>query len=82
MATTKTFTIIKTRRDIETPTTGTVAELTEYFGGTLRDGHSYNPKINLAPKTAKGLVSALNKCVSELQRGSYNPNHYALAENN
>lgn len=79
MATEKTFTIIKTRRGRKTEQTGTLSELTSYFGNTLSDGHSYNPKINLAPKTAKALVSALNKSVDELQRGSFDPNYYELA---
>lgn len=79
MATEKTFTIIKTRRGRKTEETGTLAELTKYFGNTLADGHSYNSRINLAPKSAKDLVSALNKSVAELQRGSFDPNYYELA---
>lgn len=80
MATAKTFTIIKTRRGRETETTGTLAELTEYFRYTLECGRSYNSKIPLVPRTAKSLVTALNKSVDETQRGSYDPNYYELAQ--
>lgn len=75
-----TFTIIKTRRGNKTEQTGTLAELTKYFGYTLQCGNSYNSKISLAPRTAKGLISALNKSVDETQRGSWDPDCYELAE--
>lgn len=74
----KTFTIIKTRKGIESETTGTLAKLTEDFSYTLECGNSYNPKINRTPKTAKGLVSALNRSTDYIQRGSYDPNYYEL----
>lgn len=76
----KTFTIIKTRKGNKTPVTGTLEELTSYYSNTLANGHSYNSKISLNPRSAKGLVIALNKCVTELQRGSYDPNYYELGE--
>lgn len=75
-----TYTIIKTRRGRQSEATGTVAELTKHFEYTLQCGNSYNPKINLEPKTAKSLVSALNKSVSEIQRGSFDPDDYQLSE--
>lgn len=81
MATEKTFTIIKHRRGgKKSATEGTVAELTEHFGYTLQCGHSYNSKISLSPKTAKSLVSALNKSVDQIQKGSYDPDYYELGE--
>lgn len=83
MATTtapKTFTIIKTRKGIETPKTGTLEELTAYYRNTLVNGNSYNPKISLKPRSAKGLIDALDKCVAVLQRGSYDPNSYHLGK--
>lgn len=83
MATTttpKTFTIVKTRKGVETPTTGTLEELTTYYRNTLVNGNSYNPKISLKPRSIKGLLNALDKCVDVLQRGSYNPNSYHLGE--
>lgn len=80
MATAKTITITKTRRGKESTQTGTLAELTEYYGHTLMSGNSYNPKINRTPTTAKGLVNALNKSVDELQSGSYNPDYYELTK--
>lgn len=74
----KTYTIIKTRKGRETETTGTLAKLIEDFSYTLECGNSYNPKISREPKTAKGLVSALNRSTDEIQRGSYDPNYYEL----
>ena len=74
----KTYLIIKHRRGRESHVERTLPELIEYFKYTLESGASYNPKINTNPKTAKGLVSALNKAVDELQAGSYDPNYYEL----
>lgn len=76
----KTYTIIKTRRGKKTSTTDTLENLVEYFRYTLESGNSYNPKINRNPKTAKGLVSALNKSVDELQGSCFDPNFYELGE--
>lgn len=75
---TATHTIIKHRRNVKTEATGTLNELVERFGYTLKSGHSYNNKINTQPKTIKGLVSALNKSVDVLQIGSYNPDYYEI----
>lgn len=76
----KTYTIVKTRgrTGTESEFTGTVEELTDMFSYTLECGNSWNSKINRTPKTAKSLVNALNKCVSELQSGSYYPDDYEL----
>ncbi len=57
---------------------GTVEELVEYFGYTLERGHSWNRKLQRRPKTAKSLVSTLNKCVSETCN-QYDPDWYELA---
>jgi hypothetical protein len=73
-----TFTIIKTRRGNETETTDTLENLIKYFGYTLECGNSCNPKINRNPKTAKGLVSALNKSVAETMGSCYDPDYYEL----
>jgi hypothetical protein len=73
-----TFTIIKTRRGNETETTDTLENLIKYFGYTLECGNSWNPKINRNPKTAKGLVSALNKSVAETMGSCYDPDYYEL----
>lgn len=59
-------------------TSGTLAELIEYFGYTLECGHSWNCKLQLQPKTAKSLVSTLNKCISETCR-HFDPDWYELA---
>jgi len=73
-------TIIKTRRGQSKEISGTVEELTSYFSYTLLVGHSYNSKISKNPRTAKSLVSNLNKAVAEKMRGSYDPDHYTLKE--
>jgi len=73
-------TIIKTRRGESKEVSGTVEELTKYFGYTLEVGHSYNQKISRHPRTAASLVSNLNKAVAEKMRGSYDPDHYTLKD--
>ncbi len=40
------------------------------FGYTLECGNSWNSKINRYPKTARGLVTALNKSAEECRRYS------------
>ena len=74
----KTYTVIKHRRGREAHVERTLPELVEYFKYTLESGASYNPKINTNPKTVKGLVSALNKAVDELQCGSFDPDFYEV----
>jgi hypothetical protein len=74
----KTFTIVKTRRGEPREVSGTVEELTKYFGYTLLAGNSYNRAVKLQPKTAKSLVSNLNKAVGETMSGSFDPTHYEL----
>lgn len=74
----KTYTIVKTRRGQTTEVTRTLPELVAYFGYTLQVGNSYNPRISLNPKTAQSLVNNLNRAVAEKQRGSWDPDHYAL----
>ena len=59
--------------------TGTVEELREnVFGYTLDCGHSWNPKINRYPKTAKALLKALEQSVEETQGGCYDRDSYEL----
>lgn len=76
----KTFTIIKTRRGNQSEFTGTIESLVKDFSYTLECGNSWNPKINRNPKTAKSLVSALNKSVAETMGACYDPDYYELAE--
>lgn len=78
MATAKTFTVIKTRRGRQSETTDTIENLTKHFSYTLECGNSWNSKINRNPKTAAGLISALNKSVSETQGSCYDPDYYEL----
>lgn len=77
---TKTYTIVKTRRGQKYESTGTVAELVERFSYTLESGNSWNPKINRNPKTAKALVTALNKSVEETMGACFDPDYYELAQ--
>lgn len=65
----KTYTIITEYRGRERAHTGTIQELTEYFGYTLLKGHSWenergNKRINMAPKTITSLVNNLNNAES------------------
>jgi hypothetical protein len=48
---------------------GTVEELTKYFGYTLEIGHSYDRRVSLAPKTIKSLITNLQKAYS-IKEGS------------
>lgn len=61
--------------------TGTISELVDdVFGYTLACGHSWNPKINLHPKTGAALVKALNQSVAETQGGCYEQDSYELVD--
>ena len=59
---------------------GTIEQLGDCFGYTLESGNSWNPKINRKPTTVKGLVSALNKCVKELQGSCYSQDYYEVVD--
>ena len=59
---------------------GTLSQLAECFGYTLECGNSWNPKIPTKPKTAKSLVSALNKSVYETQGSCYSQDYYELVD--
>ncbi len=76
----KTYTIVKVHNGREFRQTGTVTELIEYYGYTLEVGHAWNHRIPLQPKTAKGLVSALNRSVNETQGSCYDPDFYYMDE--
>lgn len=76
----KEITVAVYHRGRRTEYTGTVDYLaTDVFGYKLECGHSYNPRINRHPKTAKSLVSALNKAADELQGGCFERDSYELA---
>lgn len=59
---------------------GTLAQLTNYFGYTLKCGNSWNRSIPTKPKTIKSLVLALNKSVAETQGSCYNQDFYKLVD--
>jgi len=75
----ETFTIIKNRRNRTTEITGDLDYLRNYFAYTLSAGNSYDSKVKLTPASAKTLVSSLNRAVDSLEKGSYNPTYYELA---
>ncbi len=73
----------RVRRSRESETTGTVEELLKYFSYTLECGKSYewekgNSKINLNPKSAKSLVTQLNKAEANSAANGYSENSYKL----
>jgi hypothetical protein len=76
----KAYTVTKNhgRTGSETAYSGTVAELVEIFRYTLESGHGYNHRINVNPKTAKALVTALNKSVEETQGSCFSQDSYEL----
>lgn len=81
----KTYTIIKTHRGRATETTGTLPELVEYFGYTLKAGASYNgqkgcKKVNDNPKTIKSLMTALQNSVYNTQGNCYEQDSYDYTE--
>lgn len=75
----KTITIRSYHRGHSHDYTGTVDELrTNVFGYKLECGHSWNPKINMYPKTGAALVKALNQSVAETQGGCFEQDSYEL----
>lgn len=65
----KEVTIIAHHHGRATEYTGTIEHLrTRVFGYTLECGNSWNPKINMNPKSGKALVNALNKSANECRR--------------
>lgn len=59
--------------------TGTLEYLeNEVFGYKLECGNAWNPKIPRFPKSAKGLVTALNKSADETQGSCFERDSYEL----
>ena len=72
-----------TRKGRIRETSGTLEELTSYFGYTLECGSGYqhekgNKKINKNPKSAKSLVDNLNKAASNLSANGCQLTYYEL----
>ena len=66
-------------------TSGTMAELLDYFGYTLETGKSYEHergryKINMAPKNIQSLVDNLNKAKSNAASNGHSSTYYEVAE--
>lgn len=77
----KVYTITMTprgRSGFPVPFTGTVDELVDALAQTLESGNRVDPKINLNPKSAKGLVAELNKAVAVTQSNNAYPDCYQL----
>lgn len=67
--------IIPSRPDRDTETTGTLEELIQHFAYTLECGASYAhqkgcKKVNTSPKTFKALVTALNNANENTRSGA------------
>lgn len=86
MAQKKEYTIISHHRGRATEYTGTLEHLiNDVFGYTLEAGASWQHekgarKVNTNPKTARGLVTALNNAVENTQSGCYERDSYELKE--
>ena len=81
----KTYTVscarYRTGSDRVSSTTGTIAELVEYYGYTLEKGASWqhekgNKKINRNPKTLASLLTNLNNAVNNAAANGYAGEHY------
>jgi hypothetical protein len=81
----KEFTVIIERRGSTKEVTDTLEGHIGYFGYTLECGQSWenergNSKININPKTAKSLVSNLNKAKSNSAANGNPDTYYKLKE--
>lgn len=83
----KTFTIRYTRGSYsglrQKEISGTLEELTEYFGYTLLKGKSWehergNKKINTNPKTIRSLVTNLNNASNNAALNGYSGEYYEV----
>ena len=75
----KIYYLAKERKGKTRIVSGTVKDLTNYFGYTLMCGNSRNGKISTTPKTMTSLVGNLNKSVYETQGGCYDQDYYWAA---
>lgn len=76
----KTHTIEIHRHGRISTTTGTIDELTKYFGYTLEVGKSYDKTVQMAPKTIKSLIVAINKAKTAAAANGCPDTYYTLAE--
>ena len=74
-----TLEIYHTRRGSRT-TSGTLEELTSYFGYTLFIGVTHNPCIKLKPKTIKSLISNVNKAMAIKEAACYERTDVSLVK--
>jgi transposase-like protein len=79
----KEHTIIITRNNKDRETSGTLAELVDYFGNTLESGKSYqhekgNRKINTNPKSIKSLIQNINNAKSNSAANGNSSTSYSL----
>ena len=81
----KIFKIVSTRRNRDSETVGTIAELTKYFGYTLECGASYshekgNAKINRTPKGIKSLVKNIDNASNNSAANGWSDTCYSEGE--
>ncbi len=77
----KQYTIqINGRNNSTRTTTGTVEELTKYFGYTLEVGNSWDRKINRTPKTIKSLISNVNNAYDAATSNGYSGKSIELVQ--
>jgi len=80
----KEITIVTTRNGRDSEIVGTIDYLVnQYFNYTLECGRSYerekgNYKINCNPKSAKSLVTNLNRAVTNSAANGYASTYYSL----
>jgi hypothetical protein len=79
------YTVHMDRNGRERSTSGTIAELLDYFGYTLEVGKSYEHekgryKINMNPTSIGQLVDALNKAQSNSAANGQASTHYSMNE--
>ena len=79
----KQYTILQHRRGRVTPVSGTISELTKYFGYTLEKGKSWehergNKKINLNPKSIQSLINNINNAEDNAARNGCGSTYYTL----
>ena len=79
----KQYTILQHRKGRVTPVSGTIAELTKYFGYTLEKGKSWehergNKKINLNPKSIQSLINNINNAEDNAARNGCGSTYYTL----
>jgi hypothetical protein len=85
MKTEKIYTIIKTRKGVNTEITGTLPELMDYFRYSFECGKSWEhergcKKINMNPKTIKSFMTNLGNAKSNSAMNGNSNEYFTLKE--